>query len=80
MNDPFFSQMFLVYSLVILISLAPIAKSVFCEGQPEYQFYSSLKFRVFLFFISQQLKMIESSLLTLLITNYIIFCSFDFSK
>ena len=71
-NDPFFSQMFMLFMGLILILAALLRKNIIRDRQPQIVFYNSISFKLFLFLLSQLPKMIESSLLTILITNYVV--------
>ena len=70
-NDPFFSQLFLLH-LLLLAFLLVLAVLKYREGESEFKFFRSLQYKLSLFFLNQILKVIEASLLTILITDYIL--------
>ena len=72
-NDPLFSQMFLLYSACLILLLPPLLYQIFRVRQPQALFYSSVTFKFFLFAYSQLCKMAESSLLNILLSNYLLF-------
>ena len=70
-NDPFFCQMLLLFIGVFLV-LVPLSMTrVLRSGQSQYSFQNSLLFKLLIFLFNQIAKMIEASLLTILITNFI---------
>ena len=79
-NDPFFSQMFFIYlTLLITITLYLLSRAA-ARKTPEHRFYNSLLFKFYMFVYSQFLKIIESSLLTILVTNFVILSELRISK